>query len=514
MKVFNQIQLRRPKKSKFDLSHERKLTTKMGQLTPVLCQDVMPGDSFRVNTEMLMRLQPLLTPVMHRINATIHFFYVPNRLLYTEWEDWITGGKDGTFNGIWPYVRVDSSNYQTLFGKKTLADYLGLPSFPNPVSETIDVSALPFAAYQKVFDDYYRDSTLQAEVFTPLVSGNNNSQAELFKLRLRNLERDYFTSALPFAQRGPEVTVPGNVNYKEPATYENGGAITSPAGLNVDGDSGGVSGVPRGIYPVGFTSESGYIDNIESLGITIRDLRRSNRLQEWLEKNAVAGGRYVEQILAHFGIHTGDSRVQRSEYLGGGKMPVIFSEVLQTSGTAPSAGGYTETPLGEMGGHGISAGSKAGFKHMFKEHGYVIGLLSVLPVNTYQQGIPRHFMRDDKLKFPWPEFAQIGEQEILNAEIFTDGSVNDDLTFGYQSRYAECKFNHSTVHGDFKDTLNFWHLGRQFATRPALNEDFIKADIDKRIFAVTDPAEDSLLVNIYHDISAIRPLPYFGTPTL
>lgn len=499
MKLFNQVQMRRPKKSKFDLSHEVKMTLDFGKLYPILTHDVMPGDSFKVNTEMLIRLQPLLSPVMHRINATIHYFYVPNRILWNEWEDFITGGKDGTSAPLAPYYDITQER-ATYFSGKSVLNYMGLPPIQQAVTTPIRINLFALAAYQKIWDDYYRDSTLQNEIFVPLTSGDNASTIGPAELLYRNLERDYFTSAMPWAQRGPEVILPSDITYKAASTgttlgNPSQGAATFSTGVLQDA-SGGVQ-----------------LENIESLGITIRDLRQSNRLQEWLEKNAVAGGRYVEQILAHFGIHTGDARIQRAEYLGGGKQPIVFSEVLQTSGS-PAETGYTETPLGEMAGHGISAGNNAGFNHTFKEHGYIIGLLSVMPVNTYQQGIQRHLTRFDKLEFPWPEFAQIGEQEIKNKEIYLQGETIDEATFGYQSRYSEMKYIPGRVCGDFTNSLDYWHLGRKFSTLPSLNSSFIEAKIDKRIFAVEDPQEDSLLCNIYHNISAIRPLPYFGTPTL
>lgn len=510
MKLFNQVQLRRPKKSKFDLSHEVKMTLDFGKLYPILCHDVLPGDSFKVNTEMLIRLQPLLSPVMHRINATIHYFYVPNRLLWSEWEDFITGGQDGTKKPILPFIRVTGVNYAD-FGKKSLANYMGVPVVPGSISHALELNALPFQAYRKIFHDYYRDSSLQSDILDILPSGDVTATPGLNELLYRNYERDYFTSAMPWAQRGPEVGLPASVNYKWPAILVD--QIGTPMNATSQGIGAANNGTTDGALKSLDNSQYTTIENIEDLGITIRDLRQSNRLQEWLEKNALAGGRYIEQILAHFGIHTGDSRVQRAEYLGGGKQPIMFSEVLQTSGTA-GAGAYTDTPLGEMAGHGISAGNNAAFKKTFKEHGYVFGILSVLPVNTYQQGVPRHFSRKDKLEFPWPEFAQIGEQEVLNMELYLSGSPVDEQTFGYQSRYAEMKYIPGRVCGDFIDSLDFWHLGRKFTALPALNEDFIKAQVDKRIFAVEDPAEDSLLCNIYHNISAIRPLPYFGTPTL
>lgn len=499
MNLFNQVKKQRVRKSKFNLSHERKMSLSFNNLYPIMVQPILPGDNFNVKSEVYMRFAPLLAPIMHRVNVYTHYFFVPNRIIWNEWEDFITGGKDGNKAPIHPQVIMNNSRYSL----KTLADYLGLPTWTSS-TENFNVSALPFRAYQQIYNDFFRDQNLIDEIPFSKASGVIADGTELDRictLRKRAWPKDYFTSCLPWAQRGPEAEIQGNVNYKYPAQ-----AIGSDDLPVVDGTLQSVSGdISSTGQPLGAK-----IDNIESLGITINELRTSVRLQEWLENNARGGARYVEQLLSHFGVIADDARLQRAEWLGGGKTPVSISEVLQTSATSDEP-----TPQGTMAGHGISVGTQNGFRRRFKEHGYVIGVMSVLPTASYQQGVPRHFKRFDKLEYPWPEFANLGEQEVKNHEVYLDLNATDnDATFGYQSRYAEEKFTPSTVHGDFKTNLDYWHMGRKFTARPNLNQSFVESDATKRIFAVEAGQEDELYCQLYHNVSAVRPLPYFGTPRL
>lgn len=498
MNLFNSVRSRKPKYNAFDLSHERKLTCNMGDLIPILCQEIVPGDRFRVNTEMLMRLAPMVSPVMHRVNVYTHFFFVPNRLIWPEWEKFITGGEDGLQAPNFPRLLL-AEDVKSSLKKGSLADYFGVP----PVDQTkvitndMSVSSLPFLAYHKIYDDYYRDQNLEAPVF-PLA---NASRAEQLKLRKRAWEKDYFTSCLPWAQRGGEVTLPSEheITYKVPATNTTGNTTAGNVTIAADG---------RLLAPAGSLG----IDNIEAIdeNITLNELRKAVKLQEWLEKSARFGSRYIEQILAHFGVRSSDHRLQRPEFLGGGKAPVVISEVLSTVESST-------TPQGNMAGHGISTADSNRFAKYFEEHGFIIGIMSVLPRTAYQQGLDRHFMKFDKFDYFWPEFAQLGEQEVQLRELFHDWNVvnNTDLKlFGYQSRYAEYKYAQSTVHGDFRDNLSFWHMGRVFANEPALNNTFIKADPTHRIFAVEDDTVHKLYVQLYHNIQALRPMPVFGDPAL
>ena len=518
MKLFNQVQFSRPKRNKFDLSHERKMSLQMAKLYPIMVQPILPGDSMRVQSEVFMRFAPMLAPIMHRVNVYTHYFFVPNRIVWNEWEEFITGGDDGTSAPMAPYIAFNEANVE-LFRKKGLADYMGVPpTTATDVNKAIKISALPFRAYSQIFNDYYRDQNLQDLLDFSKASGVVSDPVELSKimtLLTRAWQKDYFTSCLPEAQKGPEVELPTDIKYSPQSTvHRTDGTINDAGSNNLETALAGDGGV----MAKGLSDEySAQIQNIESLGITINDLRRSSRLQEWLEKNARGGSRYVEALLSHWGVISDDARLQRAEFLGGGKTNIAISEVLQTSGTADETNNYTPTPQGNMAGHGIGAGASNAFKKKFKEHGYIIGIMSVLPTTVYQQGVPRHFSRFDKLEYPWPEFAHIGEQEVLNQEVYHDPTIDDTWmaeTFGYQSRYAEEKYGVSTVHGDMRDELDYWHMSRIFNGRQALNEDFIKANPTKRIFAVEDGTEDELYCQLYHNISAIRPLPYFSNPRL
>lgn len=512
--IFSSSQFSKPKYSKFDLSHEKKFSLKMGKLYPVMISDVLPGDKFKVDTEIFMRMAPMLAPIMHRVNVYTHFFFVPNRLLWNDWEKFITGGPSGQDVPLAPYFLVTDTTAPFL-QKGSLADFMGVPPPPpTGITAAVKISTLPFAAYQRVYNEYYRDQNIQTEYVLPKSGGDvgsGNDFQNFVKLQTRAWEKDYFTSALPWSQRGGEVTMPitAEISYADPARLirtlggdASDGLLSSSTGNLVD--------------DLNSTLRVENIDSIDNASTTINDLRKAVRLQEWLEKSARGGARYIEQIMSHFGVKSSDARLQRPEYLGGGKSPVTISEVLSTYQSA-NAGSPDVNPQGNMSGHGYAVGSNHGFNRKFEEHGYIIGIMSVLPKTAYSQGIPRHLTRFDKLEYPWPSFGQLGEQEVKNKELYMDyvGLPSaPEAEFGYQSRYAECKFMPSTIHGDFRDSLEYWHMGRKFASQPLLNSSFITADPTKRIFAVEDADQDELYCQIYHSISAIRPLPYFNNPTL
>lgn len=511
MKLFDSIKVRAPKKSKFDLSHEKKLSIGMdGNLIPIMAEEVIPGDEWRVRSEILLRFAPLLAPMMHRVNVYTHFFFVPNRLLWDEWQDFITGGKDGTSAPVPPQMGIKEDN-KGAFAAGSLADYLGIPTIDptDTVVGTRYISLLPFRAYQLIWNEYFRDQTLAPEVPILKIGGlDPQDWGECMQMRRRAWEKDYFTSALPWAQRGPSIGLPIEANYSDYTTGYNSdtGAPSAQGALSV---------FPSGIVNDA-TGNPVQLRNIEpgAQNVDINDLRRSVRLQEWFEKNARAGARYVEQILSHWGVVVPDSRLQRPEFLSSNRVPVAVSEVLSNFQFSGDAEGQ---PQGHMAGHGISVGNGNGFRKRFVEHGWVIGVMSVLPKTAYQQGIPKKFLRQDKFEYAWPEFANIGEQEVQNRELFVDYTqeptlAGDELTFGYQSRYAEYKYVPSTVHGEFRNTLSHWHMGRIFTAKPSLNQSFVEANPTTRIFAV--PSSAQMYVQIYHKVDALRPLPYFGTPRL
>lgn len=499
--LFNSIQLQKPKKNSFDLSHDVKMSAKMGQLTPILVQECVPGDQFKIGCESLIRFAPLVSPVMHRMDVTMHYFYVPNRILWDNWEKFITDASSGL---VAPYI----DNFSTWgAAEKKFMDYMGVPPNSNAALSP-SLNALPFAAYQAIYNEYYRDQNLVAEVNYKLNDGNQGSSVfaqNFLTMRKRAWEHDYFTSCLPFAQKGNAVDIPlGDVELKS-------GTLNSQNVVQLDGDPSTATALQSdaaGLLTNSGGSEDLVIDpsgNYVVGSTTINELRRAFRLQEWLEKNARGGTRYIENILTHFGVRSSDKRLQRPEYITGIKSPVVISEVLNTTGTE-------DLPQGNMAGHGISVGSGNYGSYYCEEHGYIIGIMSVMPKTAYQQGIPRHYLKNDTLDYYWPSFANIGEQEVKLEELYAY-TANSQDTFGYVPRYSEYKYNPSRVAGDFRTTLDFWHLGRIFASEPTLSQQFVECTPDdvERIFAVQDDT-DNLYCHVYNKIQALRPMPKFGTP--
>ena len=544
--IFNSIRMKRPRRNAFNLSYESKLTLNMGELVPIMCMPVVPGDKFRVNTESLVRLAPLVAPMMHRVNVFTHYFFVPNRLVWNDWETFITQGIDGEQKPVFPKFNLNMLSYSLLlkdgmFRDGSLWDYLGLPSIgkigtladdkasPNSVSVPsagFSVSALPFRAYQLCYNEYYRDQNLTDPISFSLNSGEIlvDDLRDLLTLRRRAWEKDYFTSALPWLQRGPEVTVPVGGDQFSTVTLDRTAGnqiVLNNNGKAADGElfapgTAGVTGTLGWKNESGSSSGPAWLDpngtlkvDTSQLGVNINDLRTSNALQRWFERNARGGSRYIEQILSHFGVRSSDARLQRPQFLGGGRMPISVSEVLQTSSTDETS------PQANMAGHGISAGVNNGFKHYFEEHGYIIGIMSITPRSGYQQGVPRDFTKFDNMDFYFPEFAHLSEQEIKNKEIYLSDDANyNEGTFGYTPRYAEYKYKASESHGDFRGNLAYWHLNRIFADKPNLNTTFVECNPSNRVFATSETEDDKFWVQLYQDVRALRLMPKYGTPML
>lgn len=492
--LFNTVQMKAPGKNRFDLTHDVKLSCKMGNLVPVCILDCVPGDSFQIGSEALIRFAPLVAPVMHRFNVSIHYFFVPNRILWEGWEDWITNPSS---ERVFPVIDLSDPANPTIPG--TLGDYLGLPTEANSIN--LNVNALPFAAYQAIYNEYYRDQNLIAEVDYQLVDGQNASNwSDLGIIRRRAWQHDYFTACLPFAQKGAQVDIP-LVNegllplvYNEPTTN-----ASSDITANNDGPFT-VQNLNTTDYPT-----SGLAVNVQAQANSITDLRRAFRLQEWLEIQARGGTRYTEQIRAQFNVISSDARLQRPEYITGIKTPIVISEVLNTTGTE-------ELPQGNMAGHGVGVISGKYGKYFCEEHGYIIGIMSIMPDTAYQQGVPKHWLKTtDQFEYYWPSFAHIGEQAVQNQEVLANHATPEG-TFGYIPRYAEYKFIQNRVAGDFKTTLNTWHAGRIFTSDPALNQAFIECEPTTRIFAVTDVNVDNMYCHVLNRVSAVRPMPKYGNP--
>lgn len=514
MSNYDYVDVLAPKESGFDLSYSNKFTMDLGDLVPCYMQEVIPGDEFKAKAQFMVRMAPLANPIFTKLNAKIEYFFVPNRLLWdggkdNDWETFITGGRDGTLEPVPPFLNLDDIYSAFQYGvdsadgegAQTLCDYMGIPA--NPDEETgdfrgIKINMLPFLAYNKIFDDWYRDPNVSNSLFDTyedvwmnggdLYGGDETNIAdvsELLRLKKRAWRKDYFTSALPWAQRGEEVHIP----------------------------SGTLTGNLYGAGTEGAVVQMTPLSGESVLGATIRDLRNANALQLWLEKNALGGARYIEQILAHFGVRPSDGRLQRAQYLGSASSPVVISEVQSNASTE-------DEPLGKLGGKGVSYGNDFIFKDKFKEHGWIIGIMSILPEASYCQGLNRCLThRNDKLDYAFPEFAELGLQEINNSEIYVSGSSEDDNVFGYNDRYAEYKSNYNQVHGLFRnpyETLAQYNMTRFYSTTPELSSSFLEikeTDITSPFVDTTENA-GNYWVDLYNDVKAVRPLPKNSIPLM
>lgn len=577
--LFNKVQIKEPPRSRFDLSHEVKMSVNMGDLNVFLCEECIPGDKFELSSEVFVRLQPLLAPIMHRANVTVHYFFIPNRLLWNDptsetdnWETFITAGEDGTAEPTPPCYHLEtpiSAFNRTDLGM-IFAEFGGLPDqlgvniqnlFDSPGDLTmVDciISALPFRAYAQVFNDYYRDQNLRDKIeFTKSggILDENDMTADDFatcQLWQRCWEKDYFTSALPWVQRGDPMAIPFRPINSD--VYFSRAGITDDRGsfwLDKNGDSSGgtwagdvpsvhlvdddgraLGSVASGASTVnaaGFNAVNVYYDPNGSLNVpflqnaaTIQDLRIASKIQRWEEAHALSGARYNEQIMTDFFTKVPDYRLQRAEYLGGGVQPVVINEVLQTSET-------NTTALGSMAGQGISAGSSNKCYYYVQEHGFIMGILSILPQPAYFQGLSKMWTRFDRFDYAFPRLQGIGEQPVYRRELLFRGinnpdniaysNVGDDEVFGYQGQNADYKFHFDRVSGDFKKSLDFWHMARKFTyeNKATLNEAFVTFDETQ----ICDPFAVALgtgvnhfLCDIYIHEKASRYLPFWSDPKL
>lgn len=494
------------KRSKFSLSHYVLGTCKMGYMLPIGLTEVLPGDSFQHSTSLFMRLAPMLAPVMHPVQVKIHHWFVPHRLVWDEFEDFITGGPDGLNVSEFPTVSSGSG-----FIVGSLADYLGLP----PDIPDLEVSALPFRAYALIYNEWYRDQDLETPLEVSLDSGSDTSTSTV--LMRGDWERDYFTTSRPWPQKGMEVTVPVNApsdglivsnglqpsfkNLDKPAHAER--LLTALYGGD-NMDHLGVETVSGQNWSLGnrvvYGSETGLKIPASGLGsVNINSLREAFALQRFMEKRSMYGSRYVE-YLRTLGIKASDARLQRPEYLGGGKQTIQFSEVLQTA--------EGSDPVGTLRGHGIAAMRSNRYRRFFEEHGYVISILMIRPKSIYMQGVPRTWLRRVKEDFWQRELQHIGQQEVLSQELY--GAAEPDKVFGYQNRYDDYRQHASYVAGEYRTVLDYWHLARNFANEPVLNADFISSVPSERIFAAQQ--NDQIYYMANHSIQARRLMAKYGNP--
>ena len=543
MSIFTKVKAPKVPSSLFNLSHEAKLSCNMGDLVPILCQEIIPGDKFKVSTELLIKLAPLKAPVMHRLTAYVHYFFVPTFQVDNVFEKFINPkvnkSNDITLAYTTPYGFSQSGQVNGSSGGYigTLGDYLGLPitqsSWFNLTGDDPEGYLLidPFRCYQHIYNSYYRDQNLEvlegADKDTSSLflvdeykdlSGNintisSNQLRNLYKIRKRAWAKDYFTSALPSPQAGDDVLIPMSVNIQPdgdglyfqrtatPVTPEAGnlGLVLDEGatdGYMVDGDSQPLE------YKSGLKGVNG--------SATINDLRRGMALQRFCELAERGGTRYSEMVRNFFGAFLKDYWVDRPIFLGGQKQQIKVGEVVQTSANTSS------WALGYRGGIAQSYGRTKYVTLSAPCHGYLFGILSIRPEGTYQQGLERMWTRKSIYDFAFPQFANLGEQEIRQQEIFAGGPNSGNLNvFGYTPRYAEYKTGHCHVAGEFRNSLAYWHFGRIFDNAPTLSKEFVMmGSVPTRPFNITDSTTEHVYVDLYNNISARRRLPYFGTPSI
>lgn len=493
------------RRNKFNLSRTANLSCSPGELVPLGPPvEVLPGDSHQMATSMLLRVLPLLAPVMHPFDIKIHSWFVPHRIIWDEFEEFITGGPDNDSSIVPPYYQYTDGQTPLAGG---LGDYMGLnpAALTGMTADERRISILPFRGYALIYNEFYRDQDLQSPLPISKASGNDTTTS--VTLMNANWQKDYFTSARPWEAKGPTVMLP----------------LSGDAPVKIDGTAGELLTMRDGsnnlrTFNIGGTSQvqmtgltgtalgSAFADLSQVSAATILQLRLAMALQRYAENRARFGSRYPEYLLA-LGVRPDDARLDRPEYLGGGQQTITFSEVLQT---APTTSGTPSPGVGNMRGHGIAALRSNRFRKFFSEHGFIHTFVVVRPRTVYPQGLSRIWSRWTKEDYWQPELEHIGQQEILNKEIFWQGA-NANGVWGYQDRYDEYRRLESTIHGEFRTTLDYWHAARIFTSRPALNSSFTLANPTNRIYSVTDAATDKLYLQVRHNHQARRLLSRVGS---
>lgn len=535
------------RRSIHNLDYQKVFTAEFGQLIPIYIEPMLPGDTFRMTNDSVVRFAPLMAPIMHEINLFTHYFFVPYRLIWDKWEDFITGGEDGDNEDSPPeFTTQEITNHWT---EGSLLDYIYDTLIQNP-GGTYDNTPVkfPLMAYNKIYNDYYRDENLIEEV----------DIENTFKIQNRAWTKDYFTSALPFQQRGISPAMPIHIDNAtlEPADDIFPGYIdamargaTPPSGIPNQnemiirgvgdpasiGGYGVLGGSSGGLFPYPPGTGSAYVSTpltqqtMVSIASRLKvdldvisdwdinDLRTAWQTQRFLEAMARIGVRYTEYLQGIWNVSPRDERLQRPEYVGGTKQPIIISEVLQTSETTT-----TDNPLGRMGGHGITANSTRVGSYNAKEFGVMMGILSVMPKPSYSQGIDKRWMAKTRFDYPNPYFMHLSEQPIMSGELYYTGKkATDEIPFGFQGIWDEYRIKRDAINALMRqDSFAVWHLARKFPNAPTLSQTFIECDAVtggasnplKRIFAV--PAEPGLFITSATRCSAIRPIPFIAEPGL
>ena len=508
-------------RASFNIQKTYKTTFDAGGLIPVFCEEVLPGDTFNVKMTAFARLATPIYPIMDNMHLDSFFFFVPNRLVWANWVRFM-GEQDALTDSI-SYVVLTMISKVGGYDVGSLYDYFGLPTAGQiAAGNTFVHSALPIRAYALIYNKWFRDENL-APPF-PISTGDGPDSYTNINVAPRGKRHDYFTSCLPWPQKGG-VAVKLPLGTSAPVVpLTNSTSPTFTSGLDVVNLKTTAASPNAAWNPTPTQTSSAFwyntglmADLTQATAATINQLRQSFQIQRLLERDARGGTRYTEIVRSHFGVISPDARLQRPEYLGGGSTPVVINPIAQTSGTGLTGG---TTPQGNLSAIGTLLAHGHGFSQSFTEHGYVIGLVSVRADLTYQQGLRRHWSRSTRYDFYFPAFAMLGEQAVLNKEIFCDGSANDVGVFGYQERWAEYRYSPSQITGLFRSTsagtLDGWHLSQRFSTLPVLGASFIYENPPvSRILAVGAAAGGAQFIfDSFFDIKAARPMPLYSVPGL